>query len=232
MSSIETRQAIRAALSLGALALGAAIGACSDKKLGPNVAATVGASSGDNQTVLAGNNPSSPLVAVVKNSDGSPLANVEVRWSVGSGGGSIGTYVDTTNANGEASTIYYSPAPAGTAKVNATSGGASHQFTLTVIADSAAGTLVAYGGNNAAALVGNPLTLTARAVDRFGNVIKGVDVSWTTSSGQLKATSGTTDSTGKTSNVITVGPDTGKVSIVATSKFNAVTFTVSSVASP
>ena len=231
MSSIETRH-MRAALSLGILTLGAVLGACGDKKLGPNVAASISASSGDNQTVLAGNNPSAPLVAAVKNADGSPLANVEVRWSAGTGGGSLGTFVDTTNANGEASTIFYSPAPAGTAKVTATSGGASHQFTITVIADSAAGSLVAYGGNNAAALVGNPLTLTARAIDRFGNVIKGVDVTWTTSSGQLQASSGTTDSTGKTSTVITVGPDTGKVSIVATSKFNAVTFTVSSLASP
>jgi len=29
-----------------------------------------------------------------------------------------------------------------------------------------------------------------------------------------------------------VGPDTGKISIVATSKFNAVTFTVNSIATP
>ena len=232
MSSMETIRVARAALSLGILALGAAIGACSDKKLGPTVAATVGASSGDNQTILAGNNPSAPIVAVVKNSDGSTLPNVEVRWSTGTFGGSLGTVVDTTNANGLASTIFYSPAPAGTAKVTATAGGASHEFTMTIVADTNAGTLIAFGGDNAAALVGDSLSLTARAVDRFGNVIKGIDVSWTTSSGQLHTTTGTTDSTGKTTNFITVGPDTGKVSIVATSKFNAVTFTVSSVATP
>lgn len=232
MSRLEMIRIVRAALSLGILSLGSALGACGDHKIGPNVPASVAASSGDNQTILAGNVASAPLVAVVKNSDGSALPNVEVRWSVGSGGGSIQTVVDTTNANGQASTIYYSPAPAGTAKVNATAGGESHQFTMTIVADTNVGTLIAYGGNNAAALVGSPLTLTARAIDRFGNVIKGVDVSWTTSSGQLKASSGTTDSTGKTTNVITVGPDTGKVSIVATSKFNAVTFTVSSVATP
>ena len=222
----------RAAFCVGALSLGAALGACGSDKVGPNVAASVTASSGDNQTVLAGNNASLPLVAVVKSSSGDVLPNVVVRWSVGSGGGSIQSFVDTTNANGQVSNIYFSPAPAGTAKVNAVAGGANHQFTLTIAADTNLGQLVAYGGDNAAALVGNPLTLTARAVDRFGNVIKGVDVTWTTSSGQLQATSGTTDSTGKTTNVITVGPDTGKVSIVATSKFNAVTFTVSSLATP
>ena len=231
MSSTPLARYARAAFCVGALSLGAVIGACGDNKLGPNVAASIAAGSGDNQTVIAGNNASAPIVAVVHNSNGAPLPNVEVRWSVLSGGGSLQTVVDTTNANGEASTVFYSPAPAGTAKVQALSASASHQFTVTVVADTV-GKLIAFGGDNAAALVGNPLTLTAKAIDRFGNVIKGVDVTWTTSSGQLQASSGTTDSTGKTTNVITVGPDTGKVSIVATSRFNAVTFTVSSLASP
>jgi adhesin/invasin len=207
------------------------LGACGDNKLGPNVAASIGAAAGDNQTILAGNHASAPITAVVHNSAGTALPNVEVRWRVLSGGGSLQTVVDTTDASGNASTVYYSPAPAGTVKVEALSGSATHDFTMTIVADTI-GTLIAYGGNNAAALVGNPLTLTARATDRFGNPIKGVDVSWTTSSGQLQAASGTTDSTGKTTNVITVGPDTGKVSIVATSRFNAVTFTVSSLATP
>jgi hypothetical protein len=87
--------------------------------------------------------------------------------------------------------------------------------------------ITAYGGDGAAALVGSPLTLTARALDRFGNAIKGVDITWMTTSGQLQVQTGTTDSTGKTTNVITVGPDTGKVAIVATSRFNSITFTVS-----
>ena len=231
MSSTPTVRYARAALSIGALSLGAVLGACGDSKLGPNVPSSIAASAGDNQTILAGNHASAPITAVVHNSNGSALANVEVRWSVKSGGGSLGKVVDTTNANGEASTIYYSPAPAGTVKVSAVAASASHDFTMTIVADTV-GMLIAYGGNNAAALVGNPLTLTAKATDRFGNPIKGVDVSWATSSGQLQATSGTTDSTGKTANVITVGPDTGTVSITATSRFNAVTFTVSSLAKP
>jgi hypothetical protein len=89
------------------------------------------------------------------------------------------------------------------------------------------GTITAFGGNGAAALVGFPLTLTARATDRFGNAMKGIDITWATSGGQLQVVTGTTDSTGKTTNVITVGPDTGKVAIVASSRFNSVTFTVS-----
>jgi adhesin/invasin len=215
----------RAAVSLGLLSLGAVLGACGDKKLGPSVPATVTIVSGDSQTLLAGNSSSSPLVAAIMNSDGSPLPNVPVRWSVTAGGGSLVTIVDTTDVNGRASTTFLSPALAGTATVAASAAQQGRQFTVFIVADTT-GSLFAYGGDGAAALVGVPLTLTARATDRFGNPMTGVDVTWSTSRGQLQTTSGTTDSTGTTTNVITVGPDTGSVSITATSRFNSVLFTV------
>ena len=215
----------RAAASLALLSLGAALGACGDKKLGPSVPASVNIVSGDSQTVLAGNHASIPLVAAIVNGDGAPLPNVTVRWSVTNGGGSLETVVGTTDVNGRASTIYRSPALVGTATVTASAGSEGHPFTMLIVADTT-GSLFAYGGDGAAALVGVPLTLTARATDRFGNPISGVDVTWSSSSGQLQATSSTTDSTGKASNVITVGPDTGSVSVTATSRFNSVTFTV------
>ena len=220
----------RAAASVGLLSLGATLGACGDKKLGPSVPASVNIVSGDSQTLLAGNRASTPLVAAIVNADGSPLANVPVRWSVTSGGGSLETIVDTTDVDGRASTTYHSPALAGTATVTASAAQQGRQFTVVITADTT-GILSAYGGNGAAALVGIPLTLTARAADRFGNPMSGVDVTWSSSSGQLQLTSSTTDSTGKATNVITVGPDTGQLSIVATSRFNAVTFTVSALPS-
>ena len=215
----------RAAASLALLSLGAALGACGDKKLAPDVPASVNIVSGDSQTLLAGNRASIPLVAAITNSDGSPLPNVQVQWRVTNGGGSLETIVDTTDANGQVSTVYRSPALVGSATVTATAAQQGRGFTVIIVADTT-GRLVAYGGDGAAALVGVPLTLTARATDRFGNPMSGVDVTWSTSSGQLQLTSSTTDSTGKTANVITVGPDTGSVSITATSRFNAVTFTV------
>ena len=213
-------------LPLAAFTLAVALIACGESKLGPNVAASVSRVSGDSQTLLVGNQASAPLVAVVKNSSGSPLPNIPVRWSVVSGGGSLTTIVDTTDANGQITTTYRSPAIVDTAKVEASAGGQAGAFTILLRPDTV-GKITAFGGDGAAALVGYPLTLTARAIDRFGNVIKGVDITWTTSSGQLQFQTGTTDSTGKTKNVITVGPDTGKVAIVATSRFNSVTFTVS-----
>jgi adhesin/invasin len=211
---------------LGVATLAAALGACGADKLGPSTPASVSSFSGDSQTVLAGNRASAPLVAVVENSDGSLLPNVEVRWSVTSGGGSLAALVDTTDVNGRASNLYLSPAIAGTAKVFAGAGARGKTFTLTIAADTI-GQLTALEGNGAAGVVGAPLTLVARAIDRFGNPIRNVGVTWSSSGGSLQNSAGTTDSTGKATNVITVGPDTGTVAVTATSRFNSVTFTVS-----
>jgi Bacterial Ig-like domain (group 1) len=230
MSSSFLARFSRATVALGTLSLGTALGACgADKKLGPTVPAVVSVVSGDSQTVLVGNKTSAPLVAAIKNSDGSPLPNVAVRWSVASGGGSLGTLVDTTDANGQVSTTYLSPAKVGTAKVTANAGGQLGSFTVLLVSDTV-GTLSAFGGNGAAGLVSVPLNLLAAATDRFGNPIAGVPVTWSTSGGALQSATSTTDSLGRASNVITLPATAGDVTIIATSRFNAVTFTVTALA--
>jgi len=221
----------RLAFPAAAMFVAAVLSACGDNKLGPNTPATVARSAGDSQTVLAGNRASAPLVAQVLNSSGSPLPNVPVRWSVTGGGGSVSSVQDTTDANGKASTTYFSPALVATAKVTATAGQGSGAFTIKVAPDTV-GTLSASSGNGSAGLVGSSLTLVAKAADRFGNAMSGVTVNWSSATGVLKSTSGVTDSTGKTSNVVTVGPDTGTVSVLASSRFNTVTFTVSALKAP
>jgi adhesin/invasin len=230
MSSSFLARFSRAALGLGALSLGTVLGACgADKKLGPTVPAVVSVVSGDSQTVLVGNKTSATLVAAVKNSDGSPLPNIPVRWSVASGGGSLGAVVDTTDANGQVSTTYLSPAKVGTAKVDANAGGQRASFTVLLVADTV-GTLSVFSGDGAAGLVSVPLNLSAAARDRFGNPISGVPVTWSTSAGSLQSATSTTDSLGRASNVITLPGTAGNVSVVATSHFNAVTFTVTALA--
>jgi hypothetical protein len=218
---------LRLAFFVGAVCT---IAACGDNKLGPSTPAVVAKVSGDAQTVLVGDRASAPLVAEIKNSDGAPLPNIPVSWAVISGGGSLATVVDTTDVNGQVRNTYLSAAIAATAKVTAAAAGQSGTFTLTLAADTV-GTIATYGGDGAAALVGVQLTLVAKAADRFGNPMKGVDVSWSSNSGTLQTASGVTDSTGKTTNVITVGPDTGKVAVLASSRFNAITFTVTALRS-
>jgi hypothetical protein len=209
----------------------AALSACGDNKLGPSTPATVARVSGDSQTVLAGNRASTPLVAQVLNSSGSPLPNVSVRWSVTSGGGSLGAVQDTTDANGKVSNTYFSPALVATAKVTASAAQQDGVFTIKIAADTI-GTITAVAGNGSAGLVGSSLTLVTKATDRFGNAMNGVTVNWSSSSGALKVSSGVTDSTGRTSNVVTVGPNPGTVSVLASSRFNSVTFNVSALQAP
>jgi hypothetical protein len=216
--------------TVAAAAVVAAAAACGDHPLGPTVPDVVAAASGDSQTVLVGNRPAT-LVAVVKNSSGAPLANIPVRWSVTGGGGSVSSVSTTTDANGQTQTTYFSGALVDTARVTASTGDRSHQFIVKLAADTVA-FLSALQGNGAAALVGYPLTLVAKATDRFGNVIPGVPVTWSTSGGTLETTSATTDSIGRASNVITVGPDTGNYTVTATSTHNTITFVVTAIASP
>ena len=204
---------------------------CGDHALGPNVPDSVSAASGDSQQILVGNRASAPLVAVVKNSSGSPLAGITLNWSVTSGGGSLSSVSTTTDANGQAQTTYLSGAVADTVKVTASTGDRSHAFTLELLADTIP-VLSALQGNGSAALVGYPLTVIARATDRFGNPIKGVAVNWSASGGTLQTTTATTDSVGKASNVITVGPNAGNYTVTAASRFNTVTFTVTAIAAP
>lgn len=228
MSRTVTMLRLRALGVVAVASLGAAVGACSGDKLGPQTPASVNAVSGDSQTILAGDRASAPLVAVVENSDGSPLPNVQVRWSVVSGGGSLSALVDTTDANGRVSNVYLSPAIAGTAKVFAGAASRGKSFTLLIAADTI-GHLAAVEGDGAAGVVGAQVTLVAKATDRFGNPIKDVSVTWSTSSGALQNSAGATDSTGKATNVLTVGSDPGTVSVTATSRFNTATFTLTAI---
>src|SRR5205085_6602498 len=105
--------------------------ACGDNKLGPSTPASVSIVSGDTQTILVGNRASGPLVALIRNSDGSPLPNIPVRWAVASGGGSLATLLDTTDVDGHVQATYRSPAIAGRAKVTATAAQQTVIFTMT-----------------------------------------------------------------------------------------------------
>jgi hypothetical protein len=225
------RHALRLLVVTGIAGAVAAAAGCGDHPLGPNVPDSVTAASGDSQTILVGNRSSAPLVAVVKNSSGTPLPGVNVNWTVTSGGGSLTALSTTTDANGQVQTTYLSGAFADTVKVSASTGDRSHLFTIKLLADTVA-ILTPLQGNGSAALVGYPLTVIAKAADRFGNPIKGVAIDWSASGGTLQTTSATTDSVGRASNVITVGPDAGNYTVTASSRFNTITFTVTAIATP
>ncbi|MCC7003793.1 MAG: hypothetical protein IT357_16670, partial [Gemmatimonadaceae bacterium] len=80
---------------------------------GPSVTTTIAvqpvangiiAQSGNNQSGTAGGALAQPLVARVRAADGLGVAGVPVAFTVLTGGGTLGTVIDTSDANGDAST--------------------------------------------------------------------------------------------------------------------------------
>jgi hypothetical protein len=69
----------------------------------PGAAASMESVAGDAQNGFAGVALPQPLVVVVRDQFGNPRSNVDVSWSVTSGGGSIAPAISTTGSDGRAS---------------------------------------------------------------------------------------------------------------------------------
>jgi len=87
---------------------GSLAGKFSERSLaGP--AASVSALSGNNQTGAAGSQLPNPLVALVKDQYGNPVAGITVTFYDGGAGGTFSTTTPVTNAQGQASVTYTLP---------------------------------------------------------------------------------------------------------------------------
>ena len=107
----------RAPFALLALAL--ALGACNSAE-GPPVPAGVAAVSGNSQFAIVGSPAANPLVVLVTDQNGSPLANTPVSWTVTTGGGTVADTSSTSDASGHARTTYTAGPRTGAATVVAT----------------------------------------------------------------------------------------------------------------
>lgn len=74
-----------------------------DAPKGLTVLATV---SGNNQTIVIGASSVAPLIVRAYDEQGAPMPNVVVSWAIAQGSGSLSVATSTTNAGGEASTIF------------------------------------------------------------------------------------------------------------------------------
>ena len=109
----------RATFALLALAL--ALGACNSSSAeGPPVPGGVAAVSGNSQFAVVGGPAANPLVVLVTDQNGSPLASATVSWKVASGGGTVADTTSTSDASGYARMNYTAGARAGAATVVAT----------------------------------------------------------------------------------------------------------------
>jgi len=138
-----------------------------------------GGVSGDGQTAVVTTALPTPLT-IVALVDGAPAAGVVVTFIPTAGSGSVLPVIDTTGADGVASTHWTLPASAGAKIVTANVSGASgspQTFHATALPDAPV-SIVPDSGNSQVQEAGATfqLPLRARVLDAFGNGVPGVSL--------------------------------------------------------
>ncbi|HEV2401092.1 MAG TPA: Ig-like domain-containing protein [Candidatus Sulfotelmatobacter sp.] len=189
------------------------------------------ATGGNNQSGTVGTQLPNPLV-VAATKNGNSVSGVTVTFSDNGSGGTFGSPVVVTGANGTASTTY-TPGSAGTIIVTAAASGyssASYTETATNVQ-----TLTVNGGNNQSGQVGTtlPTALSVLATVN-GNPASGVSVTFTDggAGGVFGSPTAITGSNGVASSTYTLPSAPKTISVSATSSgYNAATLTETSVSS-
>ena len=209
--------------------------------------------SGDNQEGPAGTQLAAPFVVSVLDQDDSPLAGVDVTFSVAAGGGKLSFTTDTnpctiklstssitatTDANGQAATRLTLGSEPGTNTVSATVEGLEPEtFTATAAEQAMPHSLTKVCGDDqegtAGALLAEPLVVSV--VDEDGAAMAGVVVSFavTAGGGTLSSATATTDANGRARTRLTLGSEVGTNTVSATVEgLEPVTFTAVGQESP
>jgi hypothetical protein len=145
---------------------------------------------GDNQIDTVGRTLAESLVVKVTDSDSRPVEDVEVVFIPPAGSGVEPNDTILTGPNGEAAVHYTLSTTAGEQMVEARSTAitpaTSSSATFRAIAEpESADSLIMAGGDGQTAEVATtlPQPLAVKAVDRFGNGVPGIEVTWQAESG-------------------------------------------------
>jgi len=142
------------------------------------------------------------------------VAGSTVSWAVSSGGGSVSSASNQTDAQGQAQVTWTLGHAAGSGNNTtvARAGALSVAFTASADASQPA-QLSIISGNGQTGLVGQPLALplVVTVGDQYGNANVNVSVAWavTAGAGGLSAASVTTNAQGQATVTWTLGPDSG-----------------------
>ncbi|WP_191622910.1 inverse autotransporter beta domain-containing protein, partial [Pseudomonas fluorescens] len=149
-------------------------------------------------TLPADGKASSTLVATVEDSNGNLVGpNVAVTWTTTAGVLSAQTSV--TNGQSQASVALKSPVAAGTGTVTAKAAAGSENVAVSFQPDSTTAKVIEVEATPATIKANgiDASQLVATVEDASGNPVAGATVTWTTTTGQLSASSTTTDAQGK-----------------------------------
>jgi hypothetical protein len=187
--------------------------------VGPAGASKIQDVSGDGQRAPIGSALQDPLIVLVTDGFGNPVAGVVVEWTAQQG--SVDPASTLTGTDGRAVTTWNLGSSVGSQTATATSvelEGSPVVFTATA-ASGDADRLVRVSGTDQSAGAGAELSdpLVVRLVDRDGNGVSGRAVSWVvaTGGGSVSSDNSTTDDNGRASTRWTLGPNPGSNSLNA-----------------
>ena len=189
-----------------ALMLGT-VTACGDDPAAPPVAAAVVAVGDVAITGVAGSDASAPLVVRVNDSNGSPVANAVVTFSVLAGGGTVTPALDTTDSQGRAQTTWRLGGTAGEQRAQAQVAGVTGTVTyIAAVAAAQAAAVAVQAGDNQTAAAGSVVTTAPSIIvrDAFNNPVPGVSVFFTVTAG-----GGSVTTSGATTNAQGIATATG-----------------------
>ena len=202
----------------------------------PSVVTVLSIISGDNQTGVTGEALANPFVVEARDGNGTPLEGVGVTFAVSTGGGSLSDTSVETNTDGVAQSILTLGSDPGTNTVEVSVEGIAKTEIFNAEATlppPTPTTLSVVSGQNQEGLTSEMLAdpFVVQVHDQYGNPISGVPVTFTVlgDDDMLTATTVTTDANGQATNTLTLGNDSGTVTvevgvegIAETATFNAV----------
>ena len=178
-------------------------------------AASIAATSGNNQVGAAGTTLPNPFVATVTDSFGNPVSGFTVTFNITSGGGTLSASSATTGTDGTAPTTLTLGSTAGTTTVNAV--GASllgSPAAFSAIGAAGVGFKIEKTSGDgqtgvSVSPLANPLVVTVRDVNN--NPVSGVTVAFSVvmGSGVVSTTSVATSANGQASTSLTLGTEIG-----------------------
>lgn len=177
--------------------------------------------SGDSQSGMVGTQLQEPLKVLVTDSNGNPVWNVPVTFSVESGGGSLSVENATTDFQGVAQTRYTLGPQAGTQTVKATSSGLNGS-PITFTFNATVGTpavMKALEGDGGSGVVNTLYKISVVITDIFGNPVEGVQTNFSVKSGNatIESMENVTSNQGVAAAQIRLPTTIGPVEIRATS---------------
>jgi len=198
--------------------------------------------SGDGQIDTVGRTLRDPLVVRVTDPEGRRVEGVEVVFLAPAGAVIAPNDTVFTDANGEAAVQYTLATTAGNQTIEAHARAAVLTASLDTVFHAtahpeAAVSLVLAGGNEQVGEMGAALadSLAVQAVDRFGNGVAGIEVSWEADDGAVSPTLVVTGSDGRAAAQRTLGSRPGSYSTTASAaslEGSQVAFTATGIAPP